>query len=111
MFYYQQIQNGNTDPVLIRDYIVTESLIMGVDPQISQGVVYRESRFNCKAIGDNGTSHGCWQIHLPAHKTVTKEQAHDIVWSTQWSLKEIKKNGCKIWSTCKDTMESLRYNG
>lgn len=107
MFYYNQIALGNTDPVLIKDYIATEALVMGVDPQIAIGVVERESKFDCKRIGDHGTSYGCWQIHLPAHADVTPAQAKDVVFATQWSLKEIKANGCRIWSTCKDTMKSL----
>lgn len=98
---------GRNDPVFIRDYIVVEAHMMGVDSQIAQGVVKRESSFNCKSVGDGGTSYGCWQIHLPAHPEVTKEQAKDPVFSTQWSLNEIKKNGCGIWSTCKATMKHL----
>ncbi len=100
LFYYSQIANGNTDPVLIRDYIATEALVAGVDPQMAQEIVSKESKFNCEAIGDHGTSHGCWQIHLPAHKDISKAQANDIVWSTQWSMKQLKEGNCKIWSTC-----------
>lgn len=111
LFYYNQIALGNTDPILIKDYIAVEALIMEVNPQIAQGIVGRESKFHCEAIGDYGTSHGCWQIHLPAHQEINKEQAHDIIWSTQWSLREIKENGCKIWSTCQSTMKSLSVDG
>lgn len=107
LFYYSQIAIGNTSSTTIRDYIITEALVMGVDPQIAQGIVERESRFDCASVGDFGTSKGCWQIHLPAHKEITSKQAHDVIWSTQWSLNEIKKNGCQIWSTCRDVMESV----
>lgn len=106
-FYYQLIQNGNTSPEIIRDYVVVESLVAGVNPQISQGVVKRESGFNCEAIGDHGESEGCWQIHLPAHKSISSSQAKDPIFSTQWSLQEIKENGCKIWTTCAETMKAL----
>lgn len=82
-------------------------MVMNVDPQVAQGIAGKESKFHCEAIGDHGTSHGCWQIHLPAHKEISKEQAHDIIWSTQWSLQEIKEKGCGIWSTCKEVMKNL----
>lgn len=81
---------------------------MGVDPQVAQGIVKRESQFNCQAVGDHGKSYGCWQIHLPAHQDISPEQALDPIFSTQFSLKEIKKNGCKIWTTCTDTLKSLK---
>jgi hypothetical protein len=107
LFYYNAILLGDTSTTTIRDYIVTEALIAGVNPQIAIGVAERESKFNCNAVGDHGTSHGCFQIHLPAHTDITKEQAHNIIWSTQWSIEEMKKNGCKIWSTCKDVMKTI----
>lgn len=110
VFYYQQIALGNTDPVMIRDYIAVEALVMGVNPQIALGVVKRESQFHCERVGDYGTSHGCWQIHLPAHKEISPTQAHDVIWSTQWSLNEIKENGCGIWSTCFSTMKEISKN-
>ena len=107
LFYYSLIASGDTRPEIIHDYIVVEALVAGVDPQMAVGVAKAESRLNCKAIGDGGKSRGCWQIYGPAHPGVTKEQAHDIIWSTQWSLDEMKKNGCGIWSVCKDVMKSL----
>lgn len=107
LFYYSQITSGNTNPALIKDYVAVEALVMQVNPQIAQGIVREESNYNCDADGDHGTSHGCWQIHLPAHQDISKEQAHNIIWSTQWSLREIKENGCDIWSTCKKVMKTL----
>lgn len=100
LFYYQQIALGNTDPVTIRDYLVTEALVSEVDPQLVQEIVGKESKFNTKASGDNGESAGAWQIHLPAHKDISREQAEDIIWATNWSLNQLKEGNCKIWSTC-----------
>jgi hypothetical protein len=110
LFYYATILQGNVSPTQIKDYIVTESLVIGVDPQIALGIAKEESGFNPDNIGDHGTSHGLWQIHLPDHKDISKEQAHDIVFSTEWALKEMKKNGCKIWSTCKQVMKEINQN-
>lgn len=111
VWYYGQILAGNTDPVLIKDYIAVEALVMGVNPQMAQVVARRESEFNCTAKGDGGKSHGCWQIHLGWHPEITKEQARNIIWSTQWSLAEMKVNGCKAWSTCRDTMKEIASVG
>ena len=107
MFYYNAIALGNNDPSFIKEYIVVEALIAGVDPQIAMGVAKRESGFNNQADGDSNKSHGIWQIYLPAHPDISKEQAHNITFSTQWSMSEMKENGCKIWSTCKATMRDL----
>jgi len=107
LFYYSLIQSGDVRPEIISEYIVVEALVAGVNPQMAIGVAKRESGFNCTANGDGNKSHGCWQIYLPAHPEITKAQAHDIIWSTQWSLNEMKKNGCKIWSVCNSVMKSL----
>ena len=47
-----------------------------------------ESGFNTLAIGDSGGSYGLWQIHLPAWPEITKEQALNPVWSTQWAVEK-----------------------
>ena len=49
-------------------------------------MAYTESRFNCNAIGDNGASHGCFQIHLGYHKHITQDQARDIDFAVKWTL-------------------------
>ncbi len=100
LFYYNQIALGNTSPEIIKDYIAVEALAAGVSPQMAQSIVHDESKFKCDRVGDHGTSYGCWQIHLPAHKEISKEQAFDVVWSTNWSMQQLKAGNCKIWSTC-----------
>ena len=57
-----------------------------------------ESGFNASAIGDSGGSYGLWQIHLPAWPEITKEQALDPVWSTQWAVEKFQEDPT-IW-TC-----------
>lgn len=52
-------------------------------------------------IVKNGTreeSYGVFQIHLPSHPSVSKEQALDPHWASEWSAKKFKKNP-RIW-TC-----------
>lgn len=52
-------------------------------------MAYTESRFNCKAVGDGGKSHGCFQLHLGYHKHVTVEQAQDIEFAVSWTLERL----------------------
>ena len=106
-FYYAQILQGNVSPLIVKDYITTEALIVGVDPQIALKTAKIESGYDKNQIGDKGTSYGIWQIHLPAHPDVSKSQAQDIIFSTEWAMNEMKKDGgCKIWSSCTQVMKS-----
>lgn len=83
----------------------------GVDPQMSLFLTWKESQWYNGAVGDGHLickrtgkpirSRGVWQINNCAHPNITDEQAFDVEWSTHWAMKEIKKNGCGIWSTCK----------
>lgn len=43
-----------------------------------------ESGWNQSAVGDNNTSFGPFQIHLPAHPGVTKAQAEDPTWAVNY---------------------------
>lgn len=52
-----------------------------------------ESGERTEAVGDNGTSYGIFQIHLPAHPTITKEQATDPEFSTYWTIDNLVRNG------------------
>lgn len=100
-FYVAQIQAGNVSPAIIRDYISTEALVVGIDPQMALAVARNESRFNPNAVGDHGESLGIWQIHMPAHTDISPENARNVVFSTEWALTTMKNNGgCQIWSTC-----------
>ena len=57
-----------------------------------------ESSLRPRVIGDGGKSYGLWQIHSTSHPTVTKEQALDPVWATEWAAVKWKKDPT-IW-TC-----------
>ena len=71
-----------------------------IDTNVAAKVVKCESGFNPKAIGDSGKSYGLWQIHLPAHPSMTIEKATDPYQSTEYAIKLIKgKRGWKHW-TC-----------
>ena len=57
-----------------------------------------ESGLKPDAVGDGGRSYGLFQIHLPAHPSVTKEQALDPTFAVEWSAKKFKVNP-EMW-TC-----------
>lgn len=58
-----------------------------------------ESRFYSNAVGDNGSSFGVAQIHLPAHLDVSKAQALDPLWSIDWAAREFAQGRAYQW-TC-----------
>lgn len=60
-----------------------------------------ESHFNPNAIGDNGTSFGLAQIHLPAHPNITKEQALDPKFAIEFITSEFQKGNQWKWSCYK----------
>lgn len=57
-----------------------------------------ESSLNIYAEGDNHTSFGISQIHLPAHPEVTKEQAFNPVFASEFMAKEFARGHQRIWS-------------
>lgn len=58
-----------------------------------------ESNYNPNAVGDNGNSFGLSQIYLPAHPTVTKEQALDVEFALDFMAKNLKEGRHRMW-TC-----------
>ncbi len=46
-------------------------------------------------------SYGIFQINLPAHPEIKKEQALDIEWNIKWSAAQFKKGNQKKWSCYK----------
>lgn len=54
-------------------------------------MAWKETTFNCNnphkpTVGDNGESHGCFQIHTGYNKNVTPEQAEDLDFAINWTL-------------------------
>src|SRR6185503_5706522 len=66
-------------------------------PSCESGFVPQQS-WHLMKDGTREPSFGVWQINLPAHPDITKEQAMDVVWSTEWSIKQLKQGKAKIWS-------------
>lgn len=63
-----------------------------------QKVVSHESSYVWDTVGDNGTSFGVAQIHLPDHSDITKKQAMDPNYSLDWMAKNIKAGKGQMWT-------------
>ena len=101
------------NPGQVRDYIRSEARKKGVNPNLAEFIVKKESNFECFRTGDNDRSFGCWQIFLPAHPNITKASATDIYFSTEWSLDQILQGNENIWSTvthCREWYEDCYFN-
>ena len=70
-------------------------------------MAWTESRFNPNAIGDNGNSHGLFQIHLGYHPEITQEQARDINFSINWTLNRLEKYGYPVYRS----RSIMKHNG
>lgn len=71
------------------DSVVQAILDATRDPHVRESMLLGsrlESSWNPGAVGDNGTSFGPFQIHLPAHPGVTAEQAQNPAWATRYML-------------------------
>lgn len=82
----------------IKLIIIETALCHEINPQKFLKTAKCESSLREKAIGDGGNSMGIFQIHLPSHPSVTKEEAFDPYFASEWSAKKFKKNP-NIW-TC-----------
>lgn len=71
----------------------------GIDAEEFIKVAECESSLRANAVGDHGTSYGVFQIHLPAHPSVTKEQALDPWFNIEWSAQQFAAGKQKMW-TC-----------
>lgn len=60
-------------------------------------MAWTESRFDCKAVGDGGKSHGCFQLHLGYHKHITVAQAQDIEFAVSWTLNRLEAKGYPMY--------------
>ncbi len=75
----------------------------GAKYDVSTSTIHRvvkcESQYNPNAIGDEGTSFGLAQIHLPAHPEVSRAQALDPEFAISFLAKNLAKGKGAMW-TC-----------
>lgn len=76
------------------------------DPHVRTAMAFGsdlESGWSGTAVGDQGTSFGWYQIHLPAHPGVTAAEAEDAAWSTKYMLGAYKSAVAQVpgslWSS------------
>ncbi len=55
------------------------------------GIVDHESGWSQRAIGDNGTSFGLAQIHLPAWPNISREAALNPVFALEWTASKLRE--------------------
>ncbi len=90
------VEYSTTTAPLILQAIATKH---GIDPEPFIETARCESNFKASAVGDNGTSFGVFQIHLPAHPYISKEQALDPWFAAEWAAKSFA-DGKQKWWTC-----------
>lgn len=71
----------------------------GIDAEQFTATARCESHFRHTAVGDGGNSFGVFQIHLPSHPTIGKDQALDPWFNIEWSAQQFAAGKQKMW-TC-----------
>ncbi len=90
----------------VRDIVVEAAIRNDIDVKKFLATAQCESSLRPGVTGDGGNSIGLFQIHLPSHPQVTKEEAFDAYWSAEWSAKKFKINP-NIW-TCYRNIYGLK---
>ena len=60
-------------------------------------------------VGDREQSFGLVQIHLPAHPTVTKEQAKNPYFAVEWLAQGIAEGKASMWSCYNNSIAMKTY--
>lgn len=77
-------------------------------------IVFNESRYNYKAIGDGGNSHGLAQINMRFWSNkFTKDEAYNPHIALEFLAKELKAGKGRQWTTFRTCIlgEKLFYQG
>lgn len=85
-------------PLTIDEKIDVAAAKYNVSPSLMKKVIFCESSYNPKAVGDGGTSFGLSQIHTPAWPNITKEQAFDEDFAIEFMAEKFSKNKQNLWS-------------
>lgn len=85
----------------IEGIITKSALKYGVDPDLMIRIAFCESSLNPLAVGDNGNSHGLWQIHKRYNKPELHAIAFDPVASSDWAAQRIANGELWRWSCAK----------
>lgn len=98
-------------PLTVREFAHKMAVDHGQNPKVFMDVISCESgwqediqskhRYTSNKWAPAGTqeqSFGIVQIHLPAHQTITKEQALDPYWSIEWMAQQWQAGNQRWWS-------------
>lgn len=66
---------------------------------IAMVIIQAESKFNPKAIGDRGLSHGLVQIYAPAHPNISIQQAENPQFSVKYLCDNLSLGNGWMWTT------------
>lgn len=83
---------------LLIDHYSAEYGLSPEEADLFRKVGWCESRFKSEAVGDRGTSFGVYQIHLPAHPDISKEQALDPRFNIRWAAEQFAAGRESMWS-------------
>ena len=73
---------------------------VGQDANIAAAIAIAESSGNPKAIGDNGTSYGLWQIHYTVHPEFDPQSLFDPAYNASAAFQIYSiRGGFQDWST------------
>lgn len=86
-------------PPTVQELVSKYALQYNVSASRMLATMKCESGLNNLAVGDHGNSYGIAQIFLKAHPEVTKEQAQDPAFASEFMAKEFSKGNARIW-TC-----------
>lgn len=89
------VYSTSTAENIIRSYAIH----YGINGDELLATLKCESSLDSSSVGDHGTSFGVAQIHLSAHKNVTKAEALDPFFSIDWSARQFALGNANIW-TC-----------
>lgn len=88
-------------PTTIYNAVRSQAITYGVPDALWEDVAYTESGYNPKAIGDNGTSFGLFQLHiggqLPAQYNNNPDPVFDPGLNAQLAMPDI----AKAWNSLK----------
>jgi hypothetical protein len=93
----------------IDEVIHDSAMKYGVSESLMRQVISCESAFRSDAVGDHGQSFGLVQIHLPSHPTITKEQALDPEFSSEFLAENLAGGHGSLWTCYRQLYCTIYY--
>ena len=90
------------NPASVEDYIHYIAGKEKVNVSMVLSIAKCESGIRANAIGDKGKSFGVFQIYLPAHPYITKEQALNPWFNINWAIDRMAEGKWNMWSCYKN---------